>query len=589
MRKSCFVVTGLLCVTAFVGILAACPFGGDIEAWRQKAARENGKNNTPGAGSNQTPAVGDYTIAGTGTFTYNGTSRTVTVTPKSGKSPGAVTVYYNGTATAPVNAGTYTVTFNVAAATGWNAIIGHAAGTLVINKAAGAAVSAPTAASVTANSVTLNAVTAPANGQTVEYARNGSNIAPASGWQTGTIFSGLSAGTTYYFFARSAGNGNYNAGTASSGTAIATVAAVPTVVNIAAIQGVTAPAAGRTPVTAITETAQYTGTVSWSPAVTGTFAVSTTYTATITLTAKTGFTLQGVAANFFTVAGTTSRSNPANSGIVTAAFPATGAQASLVEMVPVPGGSFQLGKDLGTAATGDVTPLSNVTISGFYMGKYEVTQGQYQAVMGSNPASGYGAGDNYPVYYVSWYDALVFCNKLSRMEGLTPAYSISGSTNPDDWGSAPTSSNSTWNAVTVVSGSTGYRLPTEAQWEYAAKGGNPQAAGWVGYTYAGSDNPAEVAWYNSNGGSTSKVVGTKAPNGLGIYDMSGNVWEWCWDWYGSYSSADKTDSTGASSGSNRVARGGNWHYSAEFVRSADRGSINPNYRSYLIGFRLARP
>jgi formylglycine-generating enzyme required for sulfatase activity len=146
--------------------------------------------------------------------------------------------------------------------------------------------------------------------------------------------------------------------------------------------------------------------------------------------------------------------------------------------------------------------------------------------------------------------------------------------------------------VTPNTGATGYRLPTEAQWEYAAKGGNPLASGWVGYTYAGSDTVGDVAWYDGNISSSTygtKAVGTKAPNGLGIYDMSGNVYEWCWDWYGNYTSGDKTDPTGASSGSYRVIRGGSWIISAEYVRSAVRNYDGPYIRGGDLGFRLARP
>ena len=253
-----------------------------------------------------------------------------------------------------------------------------------------------------------------------------------------------------------------------------------------------------------------------------------------------------------------------------------------IEMVYVPGGSFQMG-DAGYDYS---SPVHTVTLTGFYIGKYEVTQAQYQAVMGSNPASGYGVGNNYPVYYVSWYDAVVFCNKLSIQEGLTPAYRINSSTDPSVWGTVPTSSNSTWNAAEVVSGSTGYRLPTEAQWEYAAKGGNGSPGN---YTYSGSNNVGDVAWYVGNSSNKTHEVGTKAANGLGIYDMSGNVWEWCWDWYGSYSSTAQTDPVGASSGSNRVSRGGYWGDSAGYVRSARRYNSNPNYRDGDVGFRLVRP
>jgi len=268
-----------------------------------------------------------------------------------------------------------------------------------------------------------------------------------------------------------------------------------------------------------------------------------------------------------------------------------------IEMVQVPGGSFEMGKDLGTAATGDVTPVHTVTLTGFKMGKYEVTQEQWFMIMGSKPsyfngssgkkpASGEVQGKR-PVERVRWYDAIVFCNKLSIAEGYTPAYSISGSTDPSAWGSVPTSSNSTWNAVTIVSGSTGYRLPTEAQWEYAAKGGDGSPGN---YTYAGSDTIGDVAWYRDNSGDKTHEVGKKAPNGLGLYDMNGNVWELCWDWNVNYSSEAQTDPQGASSGAGRVVRGGSWINPAENARSVFRYDVhNPYGRGDGIGFRLVCP
>jgi formylglycine-generating enzyme required for sulfatase activity len=280
--------------------------------------------------------------------------------------------------------------------------------------------------------------------------------------------------------------------------------------------------------------------------------------------------------------------NDANSGIVTAKFYID----IEIEMVSVPGGSFQMGNPDSNVGYSDERPGHTVTLNGFYMGKYQVTQEQYQAVMGSNPSyftSNPASGEvqeKRPVESVSWYDALVFCNKLSVAEGLTPAYRISGSTNPTDWGTAPASSNSTWNAVQIVAGSTGYRLPTEAQWEYAAKGGNGSPEN---YTYSGSNTVGNVAWYETNSGSKTHEVGKKDPNGLGLYDMSGNVWEWCWDWYGSYSSSEQTDPTGAVSGTYRVVRGGSWYNLAESVRSAYRGSHDPYFRYSGIGFRLLRP
>jgi len=263
-----------------------------------------------------------------------------------------------------------------------------------------------------------------------------------------------------------------------------------------------------------------------------------------------------------------------------------------IEMVYVPGGSFEMGNPDTSVGWDFERPVHTVTLTGFYMGKYEVTQAQYQAVMGSNPSyfsSNSESGEvqgNRPVEQVSRYDAIVFCNKLSIAEGLSPTYRISGSTNPSDWGTVPTSRNSTWNSAVIVAGSNGYRLPTEAQWEYAAKGGNGTPGN---YTYAGSNTIGDVAWYNDNSGGKTHEVGKKAPNGLGIYDMSGNVFEWCWDWWGYYSSEAQTDPQGAASGDLLMKRGGSWIDVASLVRSVYRYNESPYYRNYHIGFRLVRP
>jgi len=265
-----------------------------------------------------------------------------------------------------------------------------------------------------------------------------------------------------------------------------------------------------------------------------------------------------------------------------------------IVMVSIPAGTFTMGSPSTESSRPDERPQHSVTLSGFSMSKYEVTQAQWIAVMGaigtgeSGDRTSYGNGDNYPIYDVNWYEALVFCNKLSIKEGLTPVYSINGSTDPTTWGTVPhrtpwdAANNAKWVAVVIVSGSTGYRLPTEAQWEYACRAGTTTA-----YNTTIADN---IGWYKSNSGEKTHQVGLKPANAFGLHDMHGNVSEWCWDWFkGSYYSSSPTnDPMGETTGSNRVSRGGNWLNNADNLRSAYRESSPPYDGGSGVGFRLVR-
>ena len=257
------------------------------------------------------------------------------------------------------------------------------------------------------------------------------------------------------------------------------------------------------------------------------------------------------------------------------------------QMIYVSGGSFTMGRTTGSGDS-DELPTHTVTLNSFYIDKYEVTQAEYSLFM-PNPGwtSDYGLGANYPAYRVSWYSAIKYCNLRSMAEELTPCYTISGSTDPAHWGAVPASNNSTWNAVICNWNANGYRLPTEAEWEYAARGAtnNPD------YLYSGSDDINAVVWYGSNSGDTTQPVGTKAPNGIGTHDMSGNLWEWCWDWYSGsyYSSSPQNNPRGPESGSYRLLRGGSWYSVATYCRVANRNDLIPYVGddSY-VGFRLCR-
>ena len=231
-----------------------------------------------------------------------------------------------------------------------------------------------------------------------------------------------------------------------------------------------------------------------------------------------------------------------------------------MEMVYVEGGSFEMGAtaEQGEDARGDEYPVRTVKLDSYHIGKYEVTQGQWEAVMGTSleeqrAGATYdhgivGEGADYPMYYVSWNEAQEFCKRLSKKTGKK------------------------------------YVLPTEAQWEYAARGGNKSK----GYKYSGSNDIEEVAWYNYNSDKQTHRVGTKKANELGIYDMSGNVLEWCSDWWAYPYDEDDTDNPqGPVNGSERVARGGSWNHDAIACRVAIRFDAPPGDRYGTLGFRVA--
>jgi formylglycine-generating enzyme required for sulfatase activity len=228
------------------------------------------------------------------------------------------------------------------------------------------------------------------------------------------------------------------------------------------------------------------------------------------------------------------------------------------EMVSVQGGTFWMGcsSEQQGSCQSDESPLHSVTVGNFRIAKYEVTQAQWKLIMGTSVRQQLdkvntswplrGEGNNYPMYSVSWHEAQEFISRLNAATGKQ------------------------------------YRLPTEAEWEYAARGGNQSR----GYKYSGSNFIEQVAWFDGNSGSNTHPVGTKRPNELGIYDMSGNVYEWCYDGYGTYPASAQRDPMGASSSSDRVGRGGGAGSSAADCRVADRNGGSPSNRGDQLGFRL---
>lgn len=231
-----------------------------------------------------------------------------------------------------------------------------------------------------------------------------------------------------------------------------------------------------------------------------------------------------------------------------------------IQMVYVAGGTFEMGAtaEQGVDSYADETPVHTVTLGDYYIGRYEVTQAQWVAVMGRDvirqrdnidtSLTLHGVGAEYPAYYISWQEAMAFCEKLSELTGKH------------------------------------YRLPTEAEWEYAARGGRHKD----GTKYSGSNEISEVAWVARNSEGMTHPVGQKKPNGLGLYDMSGNVWEWCQDRYGAdyYSKSPEQNPEGPNSGSFRVKRGGSWRYLANSSRVSRRYGNFPDTKRDVVGLRV---
>ena len=234
-------------------------------------------------------------------------------------------------------------------------------------------------------------------------------------------------------------------------------------------------------------------------------------------------------------------------------------------MVKVEGGTFTMGDNMNFGDS-DERPNHTITLGDFFISKYEVTQKLYKQVTGENPSR--FKGENNPIEKVSWYDAIQFCNTLSELEELVSCYSIIDNVVTCDWSA------------------NGYRLPTEAEWEFAARSGD-----WNDLMFFGSTSGSEIddyAWHRSNSSFKTHEVGTKLPNNFGLHDMSGNVREWCWDWYGNYSPEAQVNPTGPEFGAYNIVRGGGYSSNVFGIRATLRSRIVPKNNWDDIGFRILR-
>jgi len=495
-------------------------------------------------------------------------------------------IYARSTASTNFNAGTAVVQTSIFA----------------LRTVPGATVGTPTVTStnVTDSRITANAVSAPANGQTVEYALGTANNTAAGSltWQNGLTWNGLQGETDYYVYARSKDNSDYYAGAPSVSTAVKTMSPIITFETdggsmLAAKNIAKGGTLDKASVTGANGTTKNTYTFdAWftDAAKTNPYDYDTPVTSSFTLYAKWFLTSQGTAmaqkqmvrisSGWFLMGTPANLTSKEGADIRTDILknPSNNANQTLTD----PGVIIGSGKET----------QHKVGLEGFWICSHEVTQDEWVAVMGagsnpsqfsSNPASGETQGKR-PVDSVSWYAAIAYCNRLSISEYLTPAYKLKNSVNPNDWGAIPTGRDSQWDAVTIVEGSTGYRLPTEAQWEYACRAGTTTQ-----YNTNSNSFSTDIGWYenakaqhlnfdlaNNNGNSGGKTHewGKKPANPWGLYDMHGNVAEWCWDWYkddlGSAAVLNPrqdspiNNTVPAAGGSNngtspfRVFRGGSW-------------------------------
>lgn len=244
----------------------------------------------------------------------------------------------------------------------------------------------------------------------------------------------------------------------------------------------------------------------------------------------------------------------------------------------VEGGTFMMGNNDGAP---DEKPAHEVTLNSFWIGKYEVTQKEFKEIMGYNNSK--FQGEDRPVDNVSWYEAIEFCNKKSEKDKLKAVYKIDKT--QKDPNNLNTGDIQKW-LITIDKTANGYRLPTEAEWEFAVRGGLKSK----GYIYSGANEAEKVAWCGKSAKEGTNQVGKLQPNELGIYDMNGNVFEWCWDWYDPnyYSLKVKENPMGPDKGENKVMRGGAWDRSPKFISVSIRNSINLWFSSRINGFRICK-